>query len=183
MKVLPIVYELKVYLIDNNSEYIEFNNLCKGIKKYNLTFIRNKINAGFAGGNNLGIKYAINDKCDYVLLLNNDTIIINDIIGTFINTILRNPDYGILGLVNYYYKNPVRIWQDGIILNKLTGGTKHPRKLNKDLIDCDYVPGSSIFINVRIIEEIGLLDENYFAYSEEADFCVRAKKKVGKSVL
>lgn len=175
-----------IYLIDNGSkqpicesDLLSFQTRIP-IKLYNL----NK-NHGFAEGNNIGIREAQKVGYDYYVLLNNDTVLVDDSVVRMIRYMDSHEEVGIGGLVNYYYSNPDEIWQAGALFFKKNFNYRQILDFDKSsntFVDADYVPGSSFFIRKEVIDSIGLLDANYFAYREEADYCWRVKQagfKVG----
>ena len=168
---------IKIYLVDNSiKKPLSKEELTSGL---NIEYIRSEENTGFAEGNNIGIRRAIDDEADIVALINNDTKFIDNSLLETINYFSANDDIGIIGLVNFYYSKPDVVWQAGFNIDKHTLHRDSIRSYREDVdfIPCDYVPGSSIIIKSSVFREIGLLDKNYFAYFEEADFCLQAKNK------
>lgn len=167
-----------VILVDNASkEPLLEQNLSRFAVP--ILYIHNIENLGFAGGNNIAIKYIGEHdlKFDYVFLLNNDTVIVDNSVECLINK-MEETGVEIGGLVNYFYDNPIELWQAGshIRPSRLSGKLEIDFNRNSDsFIPVDAIPGSSMMINSHVISEIGLFDERYFAYFEEVDFCVRAK--------
>lgn len=148
-------------------------------KKFIL--IENKKNYGFAEGNNIGIQYAIKHlDPDYLLLLNNDTIVEANFLIKTINHGEKNKNCGILGPAIYNYKNKDIISSIGGKVNWKKGevelfdqGLKVPNK--KDL-ELDFVEGCALIIKKDVLKKIGFLDSNYFCYWEDVDLCIRTKK-------
>ncbi len=177
LRKIAITNNFFVVLVDNNSE----EPLDK-IQKLNLSFevsvIKNQENLGFAGGNNKGIEYALKKNAKYIFLLNNDTVIIDDVLQVLISVLKNNKKIGIVGAVNYYYDNPELIWQSGFRYSLKNGKMKSVSDdlYNEKTVYVDYVPGSSLFIRSKIIKKIGFMDANFFAYGEEKDWCRRLKK-------
>lgn len=166
---------LKVFLIENNNHNII------DVKRLNINFkieqIINFENVGFAEGNNIGIRLALDEKFEYIGLINNDTVFIDNSLSDTIEILERNTDIGIIGLVNYYYDNPTKIWQAGFKISKKNMFSSiEVFDKNNDFVFCDYVPGSSLIARSKVWEIVGLLNKDYFAYYEEVDFCLRAKK-------
>ncbi len=170
---------LKIYLLDNHSDMPLSE---KQISHFDLpvSYRKNPQNLGFAEGNNVGIRMALEDGCDYIALINNDTEFIDDTFFSVIDMMEKNKDIGIGGMVNYYFDNPSVLWQAGYIniLNRKDRRTsiRDFDRNQSDPVFCEYVPGSSMIIKREVIEKIGLLDAEYFAYCEEMDYCVRAKR-------
>ena len=169
---------LQIILIDNNSLFPLKDSYLKSLT-LNLLHIKNVENKGFAEGNNIGIRQALKMNCDVIALINNDTVFIDNSLTNAVDHLHKNPDIGIIGLINYFYNNPEKIFQAGFI-SKLNCGKSSSINIdykNKGVALVDYVPGSSIIIRNNVFRRVGLLDPKYFAYFEEYDFCVRAKRK------
>lgn len=142
----------------------------------NLVIIKNDQNAGFADGNNVGIRYAIKIlKSDYVLLLNNDTIVEKNFLNELIKENKKDINSGIVGSKIYFYNNPNLIQTVGVRINWYLGEAAAIRHENKN-IDLDAVTGCSMLIKKDVISKIGFLNTNYFLYYEDTDFCIRAKR-------
>lgn len=145
--------------------------------------IINKENSGFAEGNNIGIRFSLMESDpDYILLLNNDTIVDPDFLVEMINVGEKKKENGILGPKIYYYDHK-DILQATSIKIDLKKGKSYITGINEKDIGqydkiskADSVPGSCFLVKVSVFEKIGLLDKNYFCYWEETDFCLRARK-------
>lgn len=158
-----------------------------------IKFIETGKNLGFAGGNNVGIKYVLEHDADYVLLLNNDTLVDQDFLKELVRVGESDQKIEILGPKIYFYdtetnKKTNKIWFAGGKINKiLTKGTH----INYGKIDkndeipktIDYITGCAMLIKRKVIEKIGLMNEDYFLYYEDADWCLRARKAKFKCVL
>jgi hypothetical protein len=150
-----------------------------------LIFIRTEKNEGYAGGNNAGIQYVL-EKGDglFLWILNNDTVIETDALSALIKCAARNTAVGMIGSKLLCYVNPK-------ILQAAGGGRIFPGLGNTKLVaydqeddgrwdepfEPDYICGASLFVKRTVIEEIGLMDERYFLYWEDADWAMRAKRK------
>jgi GT2 family glycosyltransferase len=146
-------------------------------KKYAFVkLIKNKENRGYAGGNNIGIKKA---KGEYILILNNDTVLDKN----FLKELWSNRKKAdILGVKNFYFDKKNIIWAIGSKVNKFTNRAKlvannipDSKKINK--IKVEYLVGSAMLINKKVINKVGFLDESFFAYYEETEWQTRAKNK------
>jgi len=174
-------FEIETVLVDNGSEKDSFQRLKNKISK-DVKIIRSEKNLGFTGGNNLGIKYALDKKSQYILLLNNDTIVEKDFLKKIIESLEQDKNIGIIGPKINYLENKKLIWCIGGKLNSRTGNNKllwnkYLDKYNKEqLVDVGYVSGCAMCVRSEIFRKIGLLDDNYFLYNEESDFCLRAKR-------
>lgn len=186
-------------IVDNGSddESIEKLEVESGrweVEGINFKLIENKENLGFAGGNNRGIEEAIKNGADYVLLLNNDTIVDPIFLDKLIEAGESDKNIGIIGSKIYFYSDPNRIWFAGGKINWLkTKGyhlklnEKEPDRQGSDgiekILPADYITGCAILIKREVIEKIGYLGEDYFLYYEDTDYCLRARKSGWQCVL
>lgn len=147
-----------------------------------ITLIENGANLGFAAGNNVGIRYAINNiNTDYIFLLNNDTECDPNMLMYLVRTAESSSQIGIVSPKIYYFDNPNKIWSvggDNIFKTVLFGD---PRKGQEDVRnflhdrEVDYVWSCAMLIKWKVISQIGLLDEDYFVSMEDIDYCKRAR--------
>lgn len=133
--------------------------------------ILNKKNLGFAKANNQGIKKGTGD---IVFLLNDDTIIHPQLISVLVEELMSSSDIGIVGSKIYYINEPDKIWFGGGKINWHKQETHH-LKLNKKA-EVDFITGCALMIKKKVINKIGLLDEIFFAFYEDSDWCQKAKK-------
>lgn len=162
-------------VIDNNSNEEEIKKLETSNIKHKL--IKNNNNLGFAGGNNIGIKYAIENGYEYILLLNNDTVVAPDMIKKLISHMASNT---VMLPKMYQYKNPEKIWYDGGYISKIVGKAYHYHEGKKDgntddreLKECSFATGCCMLANTDVFIKNGLMNEDYFLYSEDVDFSIR----------
>ena len=153
-------------------------------KIQNFKLIKNQKNLGFAGGVNVGIREALKNGAEAVLLLNQDTKVKKD----FLFPLLENPA-DIVGPVIKFKRKGKWIYDFGGRINWWLGRNKHweiqnPKSKiqnkfkikNSKIKDIDYISGCAMMIRRGVFEKTGLFDERYFLYFEDADFCLRAKK-------
>lgn len=139
-----------------------------------FTFIQSGANLGFAGGNNVGIRYALERGADYVWLLNNDTVIEPDALTRLMERIESDPDIGICGSRLMYYHDRSRVQGIGGWYSPLTGRTGHIID-EANLNQLRYIIGASMLVRAKVFREYGLLSEEYFLYCEEIDIAERIK--------
>jgi GT2 family glycosyltransferase len=138
-------------------------------------------NLGFAAGNNVGLRYALEHNYQYALLLNNDTEVTLHTLSTLINAAEADPSIGIVGPTIYYFDQPERIWSAGGCID-WQRGTSEMRGLNQvdhemhGPSNVDFISGCALLCKRSVLESIGLLDERFFMYYEETEWCVRAKR-------
>lgn len=167
-KVSKTGVNLTVTVVDNGS--IELRSLKLKEEFPKIHFIKSKKNLGFAGGNNLGIKHALKNHADYILLINNDATIKNK---DFFQELLKIKGDIISPKVEYV-KNGKTTLDFGGKVDYLFGRNYHLNK--KTHIKPDYYSGVCLLIRSEVFRKVGLLDDNYFLYYEDVDFCLRAKK-------
>jgi len=183
---LPDRDSFNVYIVDNGTKTVT----TKHIKdfRFNKTLLLNKKNLGYAGGNNVGIKAALKNNYDFILILNNDTIVEPKIIQE-LKMPLRDSRYGIAGCIITYDDTKNHIWYAGGHLNPKLCITRHPHMnavLSATKISSgptDFISGAAIMIKRDVFNKIGLLPENYFLYWEDVDFCYTANKNHYSSYL
>lgn len=178
-----------IWLVDNNSKDASLSMVRRNYPLVNL--IENKENIGFARANNDAIR-----KCtgDYVLLLNPDTLILENAIEKMVKFLDENTRTGIAGSKVLNEDGTLQlacrrsIPAPGVAFFRLTGlsrlfpNSKTMAKYNLTYLDpdkpheVDAVSGAFLMIRRKVIDKIGTLDENFFMYGEDLDFCVRTKK-------
>ncbi len=166
----------------SNIDFKQLHGQNKKIKNLesikNLILIRNGSNYGFSEGNNIGIKFSLEIlDPDYILLLNNDTVIEKNSIIELVNYAHNNKKVGIVGPKIYYYDNPDEIAYIGHNVNLCSGKILDPEvKCPESPLKIDYVVGCGLLIKTSVIKNIGMLDPDYFLYYEDVDLCLRARK-------
>ena len=176
--------DFEVMVVDNNSNDVE-KLMNYQTSETNIIYIKNDRNLGYSGGNNVGIKKALNPPppervdgggADWVLLLNNDIWVESGFIER-LRADLDSKD-GIIGLA---LDEGERTAFGGLI-QWLKPTLKHvydsrlAMSLITDIASRYYAIGGAMLIHKSIFDKIGFLDENYFLYFEDADFCQRARK-------
>lgn len=175
-----IVYEnCQIVLVDNGSDINEAEILEKDFSI--IKTIRSDKNLGFSGGNNVGIKYALDLNADYILLLNNDTIVKTNFLKPLLKKFLDEKEVGIVAPMINYYDEPQRIWTVGGSISRIRGSgfadsNKWESQVSNEDREVGFVSGCCMLIRREVFEKIGLLDENYFLYLEDTDFCYRIKE-------
>lgn len=170
-----------VIVVDNNSkdESIDMiEDFAKGQK--NLIFIKNDKNYGFAEGNNIGIRFALNDlRSDYILLLNNDTLVKTNFLNELIEVGEFNKDIMILGPKVYPCRNNDVLKDSAIVGSEIVfwiGALTKGIKSSNDIKDVELVSGACMLIKNTLFKKVGLLDSTYFFGWEDADFCTNTRK-------
>jgi len=135
--------------------------------------IVNPANDGFSEGNNVGIRAALANNADYVVLLNPDTKVEPGWLQELIAAGETNARVGILGAVQLEYAGAEFNSWTKAVMRQFLDELKRPESA-RDRIEVEWVEGSCFAVKRKVFEEIGLLDPIYFAFFEEIDFCRRA---------
>ena len=139
-------------------------------------------NLRFAGGNNLGIRHALHHGAEQIVLLNNDTTVDPDFIGRLTERLRATPGAGVAAPKILYYTDPGVIWYAGGEVSFWTGTMRHAgiREPDSDRFripaETAYASGCCFLAAREVFDKIGLLDETYFMYAEDADWCMRARR-------
>lgn len=145
--------------------------------------IENRKNLGYAGGVNTGLRHALAQGTEYALLLNNDTEIAPDAVGLLVEAMEKRPKAAIAGPMIYYYDPPDVIWSLGGKISHWAGDIRHVAIREHDegryrtVREADYVTGCAMLVRMAAVREIGLMDEGYWMYNEDTDWCVRAAER------
>lgn len=146
-----------------------------------VEYIYNQRNLRYGGGNNVGIRHALDCGAEYLLLLNNDTTVASDFLTQLVDAAEKNPIVGMAGPKIYFYDQPNRIWYAGGKISWWQGWLSHRgiREIDTGQYNreepTDFITGCCILARKNVIENIGLLDESYFIYGEDVDWCLRAR--------
>jgi GT2 family glycosyltransferase len=155
-----------------------------GSNIYPLILIKTDNNLGFAGGNNLGMKVAIENMVEYVLLLNNDTIVEPSFLDELVRVALLDDRIAVVGSVIVDYYTQKIVFTNSKIDKKLKAAIRLDHlNSSEDWWKTDRVSGASLLIRVDSLLKYSLfLDEDLFLYCEELDLCLKAKK-VGLKIV
>lgn len=144
-----------------------------------VTVIENGANLGFAAGNNVGLRYALAAGHDYALLLNNDTEAPPDFLRQLVTAAAADPQIGAAGPLIHYHERPDLIWSAGGVID-WQHGTSRMRGIGEEdhgqyraITPVDFVTGCALLVSRAALEQAGLLDERFFMYYEETEWCVR----------
>jgi GT2 family glycosyltransferase len=178
-----------IWVVDNNSQ----DNSITIIKQYypKVNVIENRTNIGFAKANNMALSKS---KTDYWLLLNPDTVVRDNAIEKVVKFMDRNPEVGIVGCrvlnedgtLQFACRRSIPTPRVAFFrlsgLSRLFPNSKITAKYNLTYLDpnetneVDAVSGAFLMIRREVVDNIGMLDERFFMYGEELDWCLRTKK-------
>lgn len=177
--------DTEIIVVDNDSSDESVNLIKKNYPE--VILIESKENLGFARGNNLAVE---NSKGKYILLLNNDTILLNNLSDS-IDILEHDKEIGVLGVKmldgELNYNKSVGIFPK--LLNLMffsrlfcNGGEFLKGNFSKELIEVDWIQGSFLLIDKSLYLNVGGLDADYFMYVEDVDFCKKIERLKKKRV-
>ena len=166
-----------LYLVDNASKDASVQKGYEYAKlvDFECKWLCQKENLGVAEGNNIGIRAALEDKCDYVLLSNNDIVLQPDTIEKLLEGMLVMKATMAVPKI-YYWDNPKRIWMAGGGFLKLQFSTYHRGENEEDKgqydepIQIEYAPTCFMLIDASVFSRVGLMDKEYFVYYDDLIF-------------
>ena len=133
-------------------------------------------NLGFAAGCNAGITRALAMGADYVWLLNNDTTVAPSALQELVDKACSNPHIGAVGSAIYFAEGPDRLqtWGGGKVNFWLGRSHTFVKPVRDDVVQ--FITGASLLLSRAAIEDVGGLDEGFFMYWEDADYCFRLRR-------
>lgn len=173
---------MQVTVVDNGSENDEAGAIRSEFGDF-VQVVESETNRGFAGGMNLGIKHALAERCEYLLLLNNDTTVDAEFLRELVEAAdgLR-PGFAAACPTTYFHDRRDVIYSTGGSYSLWRGSARRIGSGMRDsgrerqIAERDYADGVCMLISREAIERVGMLDEEYFSYWEETDWCARARR-------
>ena len=169
--------DLEIIVVDNHSS----DGLASAISSdKKVVFIQNSDNLGYTGGNNVGIKKALEDEADFIFILNPDTTVEPKAVKNLVAE-LSTEGVGIVG-PKILFSDRKTIWYAGghLDLANVLGGHRGVDEKDSGQYDqieeTENVTGGAMMVKREVFEKIGLFDDRYFLYYEDSDFCFRARK-------
>ncbi len=147
-----------------------------------LTILENRRNLGYAGGNNAGIRWALQRGADYVQLINSDTEVTPELTGELVRVAETDPRIAAVGCRNVLMEDPTRLWGAystltyGPFLVRSDGAGAADGPEWQEVRDVDAVIGNGYVWRRAALERVGLLDEAFFGYHEDVEWCTRARR-------
>jgi len=144
-----------------------------------VTVLETGENLGFAKGNNVGLRHALAHGANYMLLLNNDTVVAPDLISVLVGALESTPQAGMAGPTIYYFDRPTTIWSAGGAIDwwrgdsRMMGLDEADKGQYNTVREVDFVTGCALLTRREVIEKAGMLDSRFFMYYEETEWCVR----------
>jgi len=170
----------KTIVVDNNSTDGSIRKLQSQFRE--CEYLLNESNYGYAEGNNLGIKLALDMGVDCIWILNNDVVTERNALLEMVKVAESDSTIGIVGSKVYRYNSPNTLSSAGGLINRWTGATKHLGQGETDagqfdtFKEVDYITGCNFLIKTSCIRDIGFINKDYFLYYEDTDWSARARK-------
>lgn len=173
---------LQIVVVDNGST----DGTVQAIGSHfpDVSLLENDENLGYAGGNNVGIRYALAQGVDYVCVLNNDAVLAPDCVTMLVAEAERDKDIGIVGPKMYFSEPNDMIFAAGSRINWSNGTLLHRGIWQREdetgplydhaVTDVDFIVGCCVLVRRQLLDTVGLLDTRYFLNFEDVDWCVRA---------
>lgn len=179
--VLKLDYpNFKVIVVDNGSTDDPVEVLRKTYPQ--ITLIENNENLGYTGGNNIAMRHAMEHGADYMWLLNNDTVVETDTLSKIVATTESSSEIGLVSPVIYYYDDPSKVQFCGSYIDWNSLTVVYPEHKSSD-VDSVFTSGNNVclwgtalLIRRALIEKVGYLKDDYFAYWEDTEYSVRVLK-------
>jgi GT2 family glycosyltransferase len=171
---------MQIIVVDNGSQDTTVSDLRRNFPQ--VVVLENGANLGFAEGNNVGIHYALRNGAQYIMLLNNDTIVEATMLSKLVAYAEVHDDVGIVTPAIYYYAEPQRLWCAGAAIDWRQGNTARLQAeeiatgISREPVEVDFASGCALCLKRQVIEDVGILDPRFFIYYEESDWCVRAAR-------
>jgi len=139
-------------------------------------------NLGYAGGNNVGIRYALEHGAEYICILNNDTLVAPGFLSPLLES-FKHESIGVATPLIVEMARPERVWALGATVDKATGDVTQNYKGQPSSVTANTIPfevdaaaGTAMLIKREVFEQAGLLDEDFYLYYEETEWSMRVRK-------
>jgi GT2 family glycosyltransferase len=160
-----------------------------GDRDQEFVLIRSPENLGFCAGNNVGMRWAFANGADYVLVLNNDTLVSPDFLEHMVEVAESNESVGLVGGVITYCSDPDTVWWAGgsfnryLIAKRIHEGESVSVVPAPEPFETEWISGCMMMIPSWVYSELGGFDEDYFIWSEEWDYSIRVAKAGHKLIV
>lgn len=172
--------EFEIVVVDNGSTDGSPGAIHETFRE--VTLLETGQNLGYAEGNNVGIRHALAGGAEYILLLNNDTVVDAQLVSQLVEAAAKHPTAGIYQPKIYFCSDPKRIWfsatrwvpSEGVFTREQEGEIDQGE--NGQVRPTDYACGCSLFFHTEVARRVGLFDPRFFLCWEEIDWCYRARR-------
>ena len=170
----------RILVVDNASTDGTVEAIKENFQKVELLI--NPRNLRFAGGNNEGIRHSLKRGAQYIVLLNNDTVVDREFLSHMVNRAQSDISIGMVGPKILYHSEPNRLWYAGGKIEWWKGWVSHVGVREVDVgqydtvREVDYITGCCLLVKREVIESVGMLDKSYYIYGEDTDWCIRTSR-------
>lgn len=187
-------YTVAIVVIDNASQTPFVINKAK-YPNISVTLLEQKTNLGFAGGHNIGIQYAMDQKADYIVILNNDTYVQKDFLAALVKPVEADEKVAVVSPKIYFAKGSefhkdrytnnelgIVFWYAGgkMDWDNVIGSHRGVDEVDKGQFDIteetEFGTGCCLLLRVNVLENSGVFDDRYFLYYEDSDLQERIKR-------
>lgn len=171
--------DYEIIVVDNCSTDDSLARLEQQKDEFSFTLLKANSNLGFSAGNNIGIRYAMENHADYYLLLNNDTVVEPDFLTKLLDGFGCDETCGITTSKIRLFSCKDVLWYDGGSMSRKTARTEHwnygekDNNTSKELEHVTFVSGCCMCISNAVIDKVGMMNEDFFLYEEDAEYCRR----------
>jgi len=150
----------------------------------NVGYLQTGQNLGYAGGNNRGMKQAVDEGAEYVLVVNNDTVLEKSCVRELVQAVRGEEGVGAVGAKILRYDAPDRIWFGGGEFDRMRAIGRHVAEnlvdanpAERDVRDVGFLTGCCLLIPAETLRTVGVFRDDFFAYGEDVEFCLRVTRK------
>jgi len=175
---------LTILLVDNGSDNHDGEILKQTFNE--ITLLRLEENRGYSGGNNAGIRYAMDENANFIWLLNNDAIVFPETLAALVNAAIKDEHAGATGGLLYEEAisgNDTRPGKGRGVIDFIRAKSFLEYPLTNDITPCDWLSGSSLLLRASAIENTGALNDSYFLYFEDVELCFRLRQNGWRCLL
>ena len=168
---------LTVWLVDNGSD--EDPTKLVECRYPSVRVLRLGQNNGYGGGHNIALERALAENAAFILLLNNDVVVAPDMVRQLVDALEANPDVGMATPRVFFYDRRHEIYWDGGTVDWSRGDVAHESRglpTRDGLILSEWLDGTSLFVRASVARQVGLFDDRYFLYYEDAEWSTRARR-------
>jgi hypothetical protein len=173
----------RIRLVDNGSANSEADLLEKEFPEADV--IKLDTNTGFCKGNNIGMQKALDEEADFVMLLNNDTLVSADLLEQLVNQFGMLKNTGALSPAILHYPEKEKVWfsiakwetcwSKGEAQFRLSYDETYDDIKDKQPYVTEFACGCCLFTSAEVLRKAGMLDEKFFIFYDEADWCARIR--------
>lgn len=171
----------RIVLVDNGSTNDSVQVIRRGFP--GVIVLETHQNLGYAGGNNVGVRYALAQDADYICILNNDVTVTPNFLAPMLNDLEEHADLGIATPLIADMAEPAKVWALGSavdwrsgVVRRLHAGEAVELLLHRGSIEVDVASGAAMLVKREVFTRVGLMDEAFYLYYEEIDWCLRARQ-------